>query len=215
MRHDRSVGVEKKFNFVAECAGASGGKRTRSSSRDARLLLHSSSLPPPCTRGVLNLQVLRRSRSTPVPHGSRGAPVSSLSLSPHPQSSPSLDDLRPPHHHLSTRPSRGAAAPHLPPSDTLLGSRLFHLPPRRQQRSMPPVPEIYSTDYWSPLVTTLYLFSICALSCMLSKRLPMWGEWKGTSLARIAIVFVLADRYVRHTCLGWIDPSGAYMCSRI
>lgn len=53
--------------------------------------------------------------------------------------------------------------------------------------------DVYTTSWAQPVVCTLYLLGLCGLTSMLMRRVPKWGEWRGISAARLAIVFILAD----------------------
>jgi hypothetical protein len=55
--------------------------------------------------------------------------------------------------------------------------------------------DVYTTEWAQPVVCTLYLLGLCGLTGMLMHRVPKWGEWRGISAARLAIVFILADSY--------------------
>ncbi|KAM0748995.1 hypothetical protein T439DRAFT_59265 [Meredithblackwellia eburnea MCA 4105] len=54
---------------------------------------------------------------------------------------------------------------------------------------------VFTTDYWEPIICSLYLVGLCSLTWMLQKRFPKWGEWRHTSVARIAIVLILIDSF--------------------
>lgn len=57
-------------------------------------------------------------------------------------------------------------------------------------------PTVYTADFWSPLLTTLYLAGIGSLSWMLQRRTPAWGTWGKLSMARGVIVVLLLDSCV-------------------
>ena len=58
------------------------------------------------------------------------------------------------------------------------------------------VPTAYLSEEWKVVTGSLYIFSLCALSSMLTRRVPAWNEWRRQSGLQLSLLLVLLSSSV-------------------